>query len=218
MNFLSHLECGLCGKTQDADKIWNLCPECQKPLLVRYDLEAAARAFTPEEIKGREPNLWRYHEVLPIRDHRYRLCLGEGFTPLFHARRLGEAVEFEGLYIKDEGGNPTGSFKARGMATAVTMARRFGARRLALPSAGNAGGAAAAYGALAGLTVDLFLPDDTPMPFRLEAAAYGATVHLVDGDISDCGIHVREGSERGVFFDREHWHDGSAHGGGMGCC
>jgi len=129
------------------------------------------------------------------------LRLGEGWTPLLPARFLGQALGLEHLYIKDESGNPTGSFKARGMATAVTMALKGGARRLALPSAGNAGGAAAAYGALAGMAVDLYLPDSTPAPFRLEAAMYGADVHLIQGDITECGVHVREGQQKHGWFD-----------------
>jgi threonine synthase len=150
-------------------------------------------------LRDRPSTLWRYAEVLPGAE--VMISLGEGMTPLHRAEFLGRSLGLDRLYIKDESGNPTGSFKARGMATAVTMARRFGARHLALPSAGNAGGAAAAYGALAGLAVDLFLPADTPQPFRLEAAAYGATVHLVDGDISDCGVRVREGRGREGWFD-----------------
>jgi len=169
-------------------------------LLARYRLDEAARTLTREALAGRAVRgLWRYAEVLPGSDDP--LTLGEGGTPLLPARFLGRAIGLERLLVKDEGANPTGSFKARGMAVAVTMARRFGLRRLALPSAGNAGGAAAAYGALAGMSVDLFLPEDTPTPFRLEAAAYGATVHLVDGDIADCGVRVREQAEHERWFD-----------------
>jgi threonine synthase len=134
--------------------------------------------------------MWRYAEVLPGSEDP--VTLGEGMTPLLPMRFVGPAAGIRDLWCKDESMNPTGSFKARGMSAAVTMARRQGARRIALPSAGNAGGAAAAYGALAGLAVELFLPMDTPEPFRLEAAVFGAVVRLVDGDISTCGRVMRE--------------------------
>jgi threonine synthase len=135
MSFLTHLECGLCGTEQKADRLWNLCPECGKPLLARYDLEAARQALTSSELAGREPTLWRYRELLPVRDPRYRLCLGEGWTPLVHAERLGQAVGFERLYVKDEGLNPTGSFKARGLAVAMSRAYELGVEAVSIPSA-----------------------------------------------------------------------------------
>jgi len=168
-------------------------------LLARYRLDEAARTLTPEALRRRPNDLWRFAEVLPGSDEPLRL--GEGGTPLLPAEFLGRSLGLPALWIKDESLNPTGSFKARGMATAITMARRLGVRRLALPSAGNAGGAAAAYAALAGLAVDLFLPVETPQPFRLEAAAYGAVVHLLAGDIADCGLRVREGQEKEGWFD-----------------
>jgi len=196
---LGWLECSRCRRASDAGGLAGLCETCGGVLLARYHLDEAARTMTPAAIAERRSDLWRYAEVLPGAD--VIISLGEGMTPLHHAEFLGRELGLERLYIKDESGNPTGSFKARGMATAVTVARQEGARRLALPSAGNAGGAAAAYGALAGLAVDLFLPDDTPQPFRFEAAAYGATVHLIDGDISVCGAHVREGREKEGWFD-----------------
>ncbi|NIM01201.1 MAG: pyridoxal-phosphate dependent enzyme, partial [Acidobacteria bacterium] len=150
-------------------------------LLARYDLHHAARSLRREAMTARPPTLWRYGEVLPGSDDP--VSLGEGFTPLHRAERLGRDLGLSRLWVKDESVKPTGSFKARGMTAAVTMARRLGATRLALPSAGNAGGAAAAYGALAGLPVDLYLPRWTPRPFILEAHAYGAEVHVWDGDI-----------------------------------
>lgn len=194
-----HLECSRCNAGVSADGLPGLCPSCGGVLLVRYRLEEAARTLTRDSLRGRRPSLWRYAEVLA--GSSCPVTLGEGMTPLARVERLEQALGVGRLWIKDESINPTGSFKARGMSVAVTMARRGGARRLALPSAGNAGGAAAAYGALAGLAVDVFLPHDTPQPFRLEAAAHGATVHLVDGDISVCGARVREGIERYDWFD-----------------
>lgn len=196
---LDRLECSACGQAHRADGLRSLCTACGGVLLARYRVEEARRTLTRESLRDREPGLWRYAEMLPGSEAPLRL--GEGWTPLLPAHFLGRALGLDRLYIKDESGNPTGSFKARGMATAVTMALKGGARRLALPSAGNAGGAAAAYGALAGLAVDLFLPQDTPAPFRFEAAVYGAEVHLIAGDIADCGAHVREGEQRHGWFD-----------------
>jgi len=201
MSFLTHLECGLCGATQDADRLWNLCPECGKPLLARYDLEAARQALSREEIAGREPTLWRYRELLPVRDPRYVLCLGEGWTPLVHARRLGQAVGFERLYIKDEGLNPTASFKARGLGVAMSRAYELGVEAVSIPSAGNAAGALSAYAALAGLEAHVFMPQDVPPLFVAECRALGAEVTLIDGLITDCGRVAAEGVRRLGRFD-----------------
>jgi threonine synthase len=175
-----------------------LC-RCGGVLLARYRLEEAARTMTRREIGTRAPSLWRYAEVLPGSDDP--VTLGEGMTPLLPMNFVGPSLGVAKVFLKDEALNPTGSFKARGMATAVTMARALGLRRIALPSAGNAGSAAAAYGALAGLEVVLFLPDTTPDPFRLEAAAHGAVVHLVRGDISTCGRVMREHDQSATWFD-----------------
>jgi len=196
---LEWLECSNCKLALDPDRPRNLCERCGGVLLARYRLEEAARSLTRERIAGRAPSQWRYAEVLPGSEKP--VTLGEGLTPLHPARFLARSLRIERLWIKDESVNPTGSFKARGMSTAVTMALALGVRRLALPSAGNAGGAAAAYGALGGLSVDVFLPSWTPEPFRLEAAAHGARVHLIDGDIADCGAYVREGVESEGWFD-----------------
>ncbi|MCP3979521.1 MAG: threonine synthase [bacterium] len=196
---LERLDCSRCDATFDAGRLNTLCADCGSVLLARYDLERAARTLTPSALAGRRTDQWRYEEVLP--GSHDPLGLGEGMTPLHEAGALGRALGLERLFVKDESLNPTGSFKARGMAAAVTMARQLGVRRLALPSAGNAGGAAAAYGALAGMQVDLFLPQETPAPFRFEAVVYGARVHLAPGDIADCGALVREGTEREGWFD-----------------
>jgi threonine synthase len=196
---LEWLECSRCRAASDWHELLGVCATCGGVLLARYRLDQVRDRMTKEAIAGRPPDLWRYAEVLP--HGGAPLTLGEGFSPVRRAPFLGRSIGLERLYIKDESLNPTGSFKARGMTTAVTMARDLGARRLALPSAGNAGGAAAAYAALAGLAVDLFLPRDTPEPFRLEAVAYGAKVHLLDGDIADCGVRVRERAEQEGWFD-----------------
>ena len=148
MNFFTHLECGLCGKAYDADKLWNLCLDCKRPLLARYDLKAAKTAFTKDSLKGRPETLWRYQEMLPVRKAECRLSLGEGFTPLIDAKRLNRAAGFNGLYIKEEGVNPTTSFKARGLSLAVSRALELGVTALSIPSAGNAAGAMSAYACL----------------------------------------------------------------------
>jgi len=201
MSYLTHLECALCGKEHDSEVIWNLCTECGKPLLARYDLDAAAKGFHPAMLEGREPNLWRYHEMLPVRDARFRLCLGEGYTPLIHATRLGEAVGFDRLFIKDEGLNPTTSFKARGLGMAVSRAWELGVTEVSIPSAGNAAGAMSAYAALAGMTSHVFMPRDVPAPFISECRALGAEVTLVDGLITDCGRVAAEGVREHGRFD-----------------
>lgn len=187
---LEWLECSLCKAAFDVGEIHSLCHRCCGVLLPRYGLEEAGRSLSRSALKSREPSMWRYRELLPFVNDP--VTLGEGMTPLLPAPFLGQTLGLNRVFIKDESRNPTGSFKARGMSTAVTMARDLGVRRLILPSAGNAGGAAAAYGALAGLAVDLYLPVETPEPFRLEAAALGASIHLVNGSIADCGAAVRE--------------------------
>jgi threonine synthase len=200
-SFLTHLECGLCGEKLDADKLWNLCPKCGKPLLVRYDLAAAAEAVNPAALACREASMWRYRELLPVRDLRFKLCLGEGWTPLHHARRLGKAVGFDGLYIKDEGLNPTGSFKARGLSVAISRAWELGVEAVSIPTAGNAGCALSAYAALAGMEAHVFMPADVPEPFVNECRVLGAQVTLVNGLIIDCGKAAREGVEKYGRFD-----------------
>ena len=187
MSHLTHLECALCGRCYEPDRLWNLCPDCDKPLLARYDLSAARRAIHPRDIAHREPTLWRYRELLPVRDPKFELSLREGFTPLIHASRLGDKVGFDHLYIKDEGLNPTGSFKARGLGVAVSRAYELGVKALSIPSAGNAAGAMSAYAALANIPAYVFMPRDVPFPFVAECRALGAEVKLVDGLITDCG-------------------------------
>lgn len=198
---LTHLECGHCGNTYAADKLMNLCPECGKPLLARYDLARAADSLTPEALAERPQTLWRYEEVLPVQRADAILSLGEGWTPLIHAARLGDEIGCAKTYIKDESLNPTGSFKARGLALAVSRAYELGARELAIPSAGNAAGAMSAYAAAAGLPAHVFMPADVPMLFRTECKELGATVTLVNGLITDCGLKVREGVEAHGWFD-----------------
>ncbi len=198
---VTHLECALCALKHEARRLLNLCTKCGKPLLVRYDLEQAARSLTKESLRGRRADLWRYREVLPVDADEHIISLGEGWTPLLHARALGEQLGFRELYIKDESQNPTQSFKARGMAAAVSMAKELGAQKLAVPSAGNAAGALAAYAACAGLEAFIFMPKDTPRANVIECEQTGAHVTLVDGLITDCGAEVARRKDAEGWFD-----------------
>ncbi len=198
---VTHLECALCGLEHEAHRLHNLCRACGKPLLVRYDLERSKTTLTKESLVGRRPDLWRYREVLPVEKDQNIISLGEGWTPLLRARTLGERVKVHELYIKDESQNPTQSFKARGMATAVSMAKELGAKKLAVPSAGNAAGALAAYAARAGLKSFIFMPRDTPRANVVECQQTGARVTLMDGLITDCGAEVARRKEKEGWFD-----------------
>jgi len=198
---LSHLSCTRCGASYESERLWGLSPCCQKPLYPRYDLASLAATFTPETLRGREPTLWRYAEVLPVRDPRYRLTLGEGMTPLLPAPRLAAALGMRTVWLKDEGQNPTASFKARGLALAVARAWELGATELALPTAGNAGSAAAAYAAAAGLPVHIVAPDDTPFPLVEEMRQLGADLQLIPGLITDAGARIAEGVRQHGWFD-----------------
>ncbi len=202
-NFMNvtHLECGACGLRHEARRLHNLCTQCGKPLLVRYDLAQAGRSLTKESLRHRAADLWRYREVLPVDRPENVITLGEGFTPLVHASRLGASLGMDELYIKDEGQNPTQSFKARGMTAAVSMAKELGAQRLAVPSAGNAAGALAAYAARAGLEAHIFMPKDTPRANVIECEQTGAHVTLMDGLITDCGAEVGRRKEAEGWFD-----------------
>jgi len=201
MSYLTHLECAYCQRKYDADKLWNLCPECKKPLLARYDLAAVRETVKKEDIALRAPNLWRYAEMLPVKTPRCRLSLGEGWTPFMHARRLGEHLNFANLFIKEEGVNPTTSFKARGLSLAVSRAFELGVTAVSIPSAGNAAGAMSAYAALAGIEAHVFMPKDVPRGFISECKALGANVTLVDGLITDCGKIAAEGVKKFGRFD-----------------
>ncbi len=198
---VTHLYCSSCHKEYEPNKLYNLCTECNKPLMVAYDLAAAANTLTRESLAGRVPSLWRYEEVLPVASNKNRVTLGEGMTPLHRAEDLGRKLGLDNFYIKDESLNPTQSFKARGMALAVSMAKELGATKLAVPSAGNAGGALAAYAALAGIPAFIFVPADTPKACIIECRALGANVTLVDGLITDCGKIVAERKEAEGWFD-----------------
>ena len=189
---IAYLECTKCGEHLSADQPQTLCPKDGGVLYVRYDLAALKKTFPAASLAGRTPNMWRYAEVLPEAEP---VSLGEGFTPMLPSR------EYASVHIKDEGLNPTGSFKARGMSAAVTMAKAYGLKKLAAPSAGNAASALAAYSAAAGIEAYLFMPKDVPLANRVECESYGAHVTLVDGLISDCARMVAEQKEKEGWFD-----------------
>src|SRR6516162_8866396 len=197
--FVTHLESAMDGTRFEAGRV---CTVHQgRPLWVRYDLDKVRGAIQPDAFSSRPPSLWRYRELLPLPAGAEPVTLGEGMTPLLPCPQLGRELGLSRLFVKDESQLPTGSFKSRGMTVAVSMARHFGLRRLAIPTAGNAGGALAVYGARAGMEVYVFMPEDTPRINQLEAHLAGARVFLVNGLITDCGRLVREGTERMRWFD-----------------
>jgi threonine synthase len=199
--FLRHLECTACGLRHDWTQLQNLCTACAKPLFADYDLAAIGRTLTREALATREKSLWRFREVLPLPFDVEPVSLGEGGTPLLRAEHFGRKVGLEHLWIKDEGQNPTQSFKARGMAVAVSMAKYLGATKLAVPTAGNAGGALAAYAARAGIEAHIFMPSDTPKANIIECRETGAHVTLINGLITDCGAEIARRKEKEGWFD-----------------
>jgi threonine synthase len=198
MSRLTHLECTRCGHHYPATRPQTVCPNDGGILYARYDLAAIKRTFSAANLAGRAPTMWRYDAILPEADP---VSLGEGFTPMLASR------EYPTVFIKDEGLNPTGSFKARGLSAAVTMARHFGLKKLAIPSAGNAAGALAAYAAAAGLEAHIFMPKDVPIANRIECDYYGAHVTLVDGLISDCAQKVADLKKNARKWEEEGWFD-----------
>ena len=199
--FLKQLECTICQKPFDSGELATFCKECVAPLAARYDLESIRSTVDRDEITSRKGGMWRWSEVMPLPDPARAVDLGEGDTPLLELPRLAEALGVKELFAKDEGQNPTGSFKARGLGCGVSMAKHLGATALAAPSAGNAGGALAAYGARAGLPVHLALPRDVPSACRVEAEVLGAEITLIDGTIADCGKWIGERAAK------HGWHD-----------
>src|SRR5437879_2573155 len=198
--FLARLECTACGLRHDWSRLQNLCTACSKPLFAVYDLAAVGEleCFKQSSLREREKSLWRYRELLPLPQDAEPISLGEGGTPLLRAPKFADDVD---LWIKDESLNPTQSFKARGMSVAVSMAKYLGAKKLAVPSAGNAGGALAAYAARAGLAAHIFMPRDTPRANIIECREVGAHVTLIDGLITDCGAEIARRKEKEGWFD-----------------
>ncbi|UCF68882.1 MAG: threonine synthase [Acidobacteriota bacterium] len=199
MSYVTHLEAAIDGTILPARTLQTV--HAGRPLWVRYDLDAIARSIDRDALVHREPTLWRYRELLPVDDDDCIVSLGEGMSPLLRCERLGTAIGLENLFIKDESQLPTGSFKARGLCMAVSMAKQLGATRTAIPTAGNAGGALAAYAARASMECFVFMPAFTPEVNKYEAAVYGARVFLVDGLIHDCGAIVNQGTEKLGWYD-----------------
>lgn len=199
-SFAKNLYCPKCGKEYSLKEVHHLC-ECGAPLLVAYDLEAARKVLRRDTFAGREASLWRYRELLPVMDDRNIVTLGEGVTPLLPLSRAGEKIGIDGLYIKDEGVIPTGTFKARGAAVGVSRAKELGVETIAMPTNGNAGAAWAVYGAKAGIRSVIVMPEDAPSITRNECAAAGADLYLVRGLISDCGKIVAASVARHGWYD-----------------
>ena len=200
MTTITHLECSACGKHSDAGRRHNLC-ECGGPLLARYDLVKAQSFWSRDDLARAPKTMWRYAPVLPVREESSIVSLGEGMTPLIETSRLGKSIGADDLWVKDEGLNPTGSFKARGLSCAVSMCKELGVRKVAIPSAGNAAGAMAAYAAAAGIEAHIFMPADVPQANFIECKAAGARVTLIDGLISDCGKIVAARKDAEGWFD-----------------
>ncbi|UCD63510.1 MAG: threonine synthase [Candidatus Zixiibacteriota bacterium] len=195
----TYLHCPKCKERYDLRQVINLC-KCGSPLLVAYDLMLAAQMMPREQLRSRLPTMWKYREVLPVQDDVNVVSLDEGGTPLLPSRRIGTVRRFPGLYFKDESVNPTGSFKARGLAMAVSRAKELGVGRVIIPTAGNAGSALAAYAALAGMKCHIVMPKETPTPFLVDCRYHGATIELVDGTIADCGRVVADKCSREDWF------------------
>jgi threonine synthase len=198
-SFVAHLESAIDGTRLPADRPQTT--HADRPLWVRYDLQAIGKVLTKKKLKDREPTIWRYRELLPCDIDEEIISLGEGMTPLLQCPNLGARLGSNDLWIKDESQLPTGSFKSRGLVMAINMAHRFGIKRIAVPTAGNAGAATAAYAARAGMEAYVFMPEDTPSINRYETRLYGARTFLVNGLIADCGRIVREGKETMDWFD-----------------
>lgn len=200
MNFAREISCPHCHNRFSLSQLLNCC-SCGSPLLVRYDLRKASAALAKSSLQGRVPTLWRYRELLPLQDDANLVSLGEGFTPLLEARTLALELGLERLWIKDEAHNPTGSFKDRGLSLAVSMAKELGVKKVAIPSAGNAGGSLSAYAARSGIEAFVFMPLDTPIANQIEVQQYGARLTLVDGLINDCGRIIAEKKAAEGWFD-----------------
>jgi threonine synthase len=198
---LLYLECPECGGWHDPEQLQTICMRCLSPLLARYDVTLLRTVLTPEMVSRRSRGLWRWHELLPVRDPYFRFTLGEGDSPLLATRRLGARLNLPQLYIKDESGQPTGSFKARGMAVAISRAVELGVREFVVPTAGNAGGALAAYAARAGVPAHIFMPQDAPEVNKAEVRMAGADLRLVDGLINEAGRQAASAGQEHGWFD-----------------
>ena len=200
-SYFTHLQCTWCGNEHPHEKPVRTCPDCGRVLFARYDLDSIGKTTSPDVFHGRDSNMWRFFEMMPVIDIDNLVTLGEGGTPLMPAKNLGASLGLENLYIKDEGLNPTGSFKARGLSAAVSKAKEVGEMKVTMPTAGNAGGALAAYAAKAGMEATVFMPQDAPMANQLECRALGARLFLIEGLINDAGRMSQEMAARENLFD-----------------
>jgi threonine synthase len=200
-SFLTHLECSNCARHFDADQLIRICSECGYPLLARYDLTTASQKITKKQFQQRPAGLWRFRELLPVRDPRYIITLGEGGRPILSLKNIGRKLGLNNLYLKDEGSNPTGSFKALGLSVAVSRALELGAKEFVIPTAGNAGGALAAYAARANVPAHVYMPNDAPLVNILEVQMSGADLQLVNGLINDAGKKAAADASEGGWFD-----------------
>jgi threonine synthase len=201
MSYLTHLECSHCGHAYDADQLIRLCPQCELPLLARYDIDKAAAEIDRDALASRPASMWRFHEMLPVRRPENRITLGEGGKPILKLHHLSQSLGLNNVYIKDEGQNPTGSFKALGLAAAVSRAYELGVREFVIPTAGNAGGALAAYAARAGAKAHVYMPSDAPLVNITEVQMTGADLQLVPGLINDAGREAAAAAQAGGWFD-----------------
>jgi threonine synthase len=200
-SFIKHLKCSKCQKTYSPDKVMQLCTSCSSPLIVEYDLNEVKLSVNKEDISKRKPDLWRYFELLPLKDESNKVTLGEGMTPIVKLSNLGKEIGLEELYIKDEGLLPTGTFKARGAAVGVSKAKELGITNIAMPTNGNAGAAWATYAARAGIECTIVMPEDAPYITKIECSAVGAALYLVKGVISDAAKIVSQGVIKYGWFD-----------------
>ena len=200
-SYLDHLECTHCGKTCSHSQVIRTCPQCERVLFARYDLPRLKREVDRKALQDRPSSMWRFFELLPVLNPDNILSLGEGGTPLLKAGNLERKLGVKSLYIKDEGLNPTGTFKARGLSAAVSRGSELGLKRFTLPSAGNAAGAIAAYAARGGLEAHVFMPQDAPEANKRESTAMGSQLTLVDGLIGDAGRLSRDMAQREGLFD-----------------
>jgi threonine synthase len=200
-SFLTHLECSNCARLYDADQLIRVCTECGYPLLARYNLTAASRKLVKEEFQQRPAGLWRFRELLPVRDPKFIVTLGEGGRPILSLKNIGRRLGLNNLYLKDEGSNPTGSFKALGLSAAISRALELGAKEFVIPTAGNAGGALAAYAARANVPAHVYMPNDAPLVNILEVQMSGADLQLINGLINDAGKKAADDAAEGGWFD-----------------
>ncbi len=207
MNYLTHLECSYCSETYDADKLIRLCRACGLPLLARYDLERARAEVDRDALLQRPADMWRFQEVMPVRNPEYITTLGEGGSPVLKLNNLGTQLGFQNLYMKDEGQNPTGTFKAMGLSAAVSRALELGVTEFVIPTAGNAGGALACYAARASVPAHVYMPNDAPLVNILEVQMVGADLHLVNGLINDAGREAAADAKTAAEKDGTNWFD-----------